>query len=403
MNSSSSSNFLNNLNQKEEEEPDLSFREDPLYRHLNITFFKLFSEHKIKPEEKFDKNIWFLKNNQEFQNIITQNKTIDGPYYGFLKLLEDCSTNGKNFRNLNIEVRKFVNEISRQICDATNRMNNADDMVKHYKMDEMKEIIIDKLIKEKQNLDFFGDITEVKFSIRQLENFPEGNFTMKLKCDSFEDNESNRIHYKEISAEILNKRKINVTENNLNSPLNSAEVFETIFLRNERNFEYLNLEETELLKSKFHEEVSYIGILINSFKFVIEKNEEFFAFSEIETMIDTFINNLEFLLKDKSFKITSSVNATIDKSNKHLIKAGMDRKYVIYYDMEINFNKKVKILILEKIFTIFQDTINAKYDNDKLINNYLDHFPESKEEIKLLTKEKIIDERDKCGACCLIF
>ena len=73
---------------------------------------------------------------------------------GFLKLLEDCSTNGKNFRNLNIEVRKFVNEFSKEICEATNRINNADDMIKHFKMDEMKEIIADKISKEKSNLEF---------------------------------------------------------------------------------------------------------------------------------------------------------------------------------------------------------------------------------------------------------
>lgn len=406
MNSSNSQSFLKtNQNQNNnQEEFDLNYRDDPLYKHLNILLFKLLSEHKIKPTEKFDKNIFFLKNNNEFQEIVNNNKTIDGPYLGFLKLLEDLNSNGKNFRNLNIEVRKFINEFSRQICEYTNRMNNADDMIKHFKMDEMKEIVIDKLSKERQNYDFLGDITEVKFSIRQIENFPEGNFSLKLICESFDDNDSkgNRIILKEILSEIQNKRQIAINPQNINNPVGNLEYFETIYLRNESNYEYLNLNECDLSKSKFHEEASYMGLLINSFKFIVEKDEENFCFSEQENMIDTFINNLEVLLKDKPFKISSSCMAYVDKGNKHLIKAGMDRKYVIYYDMEINFNKKVKILILEKIFTIFQDTINAKYDNEKLINCYLDHFPEIKEEIKALTKEKKIEERDKC-ACCNIF
>jgi hypothetical protein len=403
MNNSSSSNFFKTQKDRGEkdEENIFLYKDDPLYKHINMIFFKLFDENKIASDQKFDKNVWFLKHNKEFQDIINNKRTQDGEnYLGFFKLLQGWSINGKNFRNLNIDVRKFVNEISKQICEATNRRNNADDMIKHFKMDEMKEIIIDKFCKEKSNLDSFSGTTELKFSIRQIENFPEGNYSIKIICDSFDDDGINKIiSYKEISAGILNKRNIFINGyGNINTP----EYFETIYIKNENNYEYLNLSDCDLSKSKFNEEASYIGLLINSFKFVIENNiGDSFAISENETMIDTFINNLDVLLKDKTFKISSSVNASIDKKNKNLVKAGMDRNFIIFYEMEINFNKKVKVLVLEKIFNIFQDTLNAKYDNEKLINSILDNFPEIKDEINVLTREKKIEQKEKC--CCLIF
>ena len=391
---------LNNSNILEEAEN--LYREQPLYKHLKLLFFQIFSEHKLGPDATFDRNVWFLRHNKNFQKIAFDNITIEGPYTEFLKLLEDVSINGKNFSKMNINVKTFIDELCKQILEAIDRKNNAEELMSHYKMNEMKEIIADKLSKERQNLEFFGDTTEVKFSIRQMENFPEGNYSLKLICDTFEDNESHKINFSQISAGILNKRTISLNENDKDEPLKYSEYFETILIKNEKNFQNLELNECYLSRSKFFGEVSYIGILLNSFKICVEKDNLIFAVSDTETMIDTFLNSLDVLLKDKPFKISSSTFATIDRNNKHLMKAGMDKKFVIFYDLEINFNKKIKILILEKIWNIFQDTIITKFENEKLINNFLEYFPDSKEEINnLISENKNEKEICECVNCIL--
>jgi len=380
------------------------YRQEPIYRHLNMFFFKLFSQHNYGPEDKFDKNIWFLKNNFEFQKLINLNITPEGSLSEFIKILQECSCSGKSLKNLFIEVKTFVNEISKSLFDAHQRKTNAEEMVKHYKMDEMKELIVDKIAKERQNFNFINDISEIEFSITKLEGFPEGNYNFSLICESFLDTESPFIKTQEITKKILGDRNIIINSYNKDQKLVNSEYFETIDIRNEKNFENLSLQEISLSKSKFCNEVTYIGILLNSFKFIVLKEEVFFATTENDMMIDNFINNLEMLLKDKAFKCSCAAFAQVDVNNLNYVNSNLyNQKLLIHYDLEIKFNKKSKLLLLEKIYNIFYDTITAKYDNEKIINNILDCFNEVSKDVKEIFNEKknINTEQCACNNCAV--
>ena len=225
-----------------------------------------------------------------------------------------------------------------------------------------------------------------------------------LSCEAFRDNESPFIETLEIQKKLIGNKKIIVNSINMDQKLINPEYFELLDVRNERNYEYLNLEEVSLSKSKFCNEASYIGILINSFKFFVFKEEVFFASTDNEMIIDNFINQIENLLKDKPFKCSSSAFAYIDQKNPHYIKAGMDKKYVIHYNFEVNFNKKTKLLILEKIFNVFYETITTKYDNEKIINDLLVDFAEVSRDVKDLFNERKNINSDRCACTnCLIF
>jgi len=388
--------------EKEKYELEYSLKSEPIYRHLNLIFFRLFSLHNYGPEQKFDKNVWFLKNNIDFNKIINENKTPEGPSNDFFKILQDCCIGGKNLKTPLIEVKKFVNEISKNLFESNMRKQNAEEMVKHYKMDENKELIIDKIAKERQSLNFLNDITEIQFSIKKFENFPEGTYNVNLICEAFLDSESPLIQKEEINKKILKNKKI---INNSNQTLDNTEYFEKIQIRNEKNYEYLNLEEVSLCKSKFYNDPSYIGILFNSYKFVIKKDDIFFTVTENETMIDNFITNLNILLKDKSFFCSSASFANIDKKKLNFKENEHDsKKYLLHYDLEVNFNKKTKLLILEKIYNIFYETITAKYDNEKIVSNFLSYFPEITKDILEILNEKKNINSEKCGCSdCLIY
>ena len=88
-------------------------------------------------------------------------------------------------------MRKFVNEISKSLYEANSRLVNANDMVKHFKMDEMKEIISSRMNKEKSVQDLYGSITELKFSLTNLENFPEGSYDIKLFYEAYRNDNLN--------------------------------------------------------------------------------------------------------------------------------------------------------------------------------------------------------------------
>lgn len=427
INYENNNNFNNSFTRNSvQSESESSYKSDPIYRHLNLIFFGLFSEHNFSPEDKFDKNVWFLKNNSEFQKLISNmeysnnnsyiNKTPEGPILSsshfsreLIRILQECSFGGKNLKTLLVEVKKFVNEISKILFAAQQRKANAEEMVKHYKMDETKELILDKLLKEKANLNFLNDITEVQFSISKLDGFPEGAYDFRLFCEAFADSESPLIQTQEIRKKLISQnfqQKIILATHNINQRFSKPELFELLEIRNEKNFEYLNLEEVCLSRSKFSEEASYIGLLLNSFKFVAFKEEVFFASSEAEMLVDNFINNLDLLLKDKAFKCSSAAFAYVDGSNRNYVKAGLDNcKLVLYYDLEVNFNKKTKLLVLEKIYNVFYETITTKFDNEKLINEVLSCFYEISKDVKGLFSEKKNVNAENCGPCnnCTVF
>jgi len=380
-------------------ESDAFYKQDPMYRHLNLIFFRLFSEHNYTPEDKFDKSVWFLKNNFEFQKLISSSETNSNSYNKtpegsmpisnqrseLINILQDCSFGGKNLKSLLVQVKKFVNELSKVLFNSNQRKSNAEEMVKHYKMDEMKELILDKLQKERANLNFLNDITEVHFSLTKAEGFPEGMYDFWLNCEAFADSESRLIQKELLRKPLVTNKKLflNTGQNSDQQQLTHPELFEVIEIRNEKNYEYLNLEEVGLHKSKFSEEASYIGMLLNSFNFSVFKNDVFFAKSESELFLDHFINNLETLLKDKAFKCSSAAFVYVDSSNKNFLKAGLDNcKLVLHYDLQVNFNKKTKLLVLEKIYNVFYETITSKFDNEKVLNNILACFYEVSKEVK---------------------
>jgi hypothetical protein len=409
----------NNDNCVRSESESYNHKEEPAYSHLNLIFFGLFREHNYSPEDKFDKNVWFLKNNLEFQKLLNSfdnsannGKTPEGSFSStslnceVIRVLQECSIGGKSLKSFFVEVKKFVNEISKVVFDANQRKTNAEEMVKHYKMDEMKELILDKLQKERANLTFLNDITEIQFSISKLDEFPEGAYNFGLACEAFADSESPLIQTQEIRKKLLGNKKITINTLNADQKFISPEFFEVIEIRNEKNYEYLNLEEVSLSQSKFVDEASYIGLLLYNFKFSVFKNEVFFASSEPETLIDNLINQLVTLLKDKAFKCSSAAFAYVDSSNPNFEKAGLENKQlVIYYDLEINFNKKTKLLALEKIYNVFYDTITTKFDNEKIINNILNYFYEVSRDVNDILNENKNVKVDQCNPCtnCAIF
>lgn len=417
-----SDNTFSRNSVKSENEKESYYKSEPAYNHLNLIFFKLFSEHNYNPEDKFEKNVWFLKNNLEFQKFLSSSENSEN--YGktpeglsasqnsqLIRILQECQIGSatKNLsKNFLVEVKKFVNEISKVLFDANQRKQSAEEMVKHYKMDEMKERILDKLQKERSTLNFLSDITEIQFAITKLENFPEGFYDFFIACEAFVDAESAFIQRQEINKKLLSNKKISINSANLSigQKLNNPELFEVIEIRNEKNFEYLNLDEVCLGQSKFREEASYIGLLLNNFKFAVFKENIFFAASEKEMLIDNLINQLEMLLKDRAFKCSSAAFAYVDSANKNYVKAGLENtKLVVYYDLEINFNKKSKLLLLEKIYNVFYDTITSKFDNEKVINSILDYFHEVSRDIKNVLDEKKDFNPDKCNPClnCSVF
>jgi hypothetical protein len=373
-------------------------KRNPLYRHLNLIFLQIFSEHKLGPDDIFDKNVWFLYRSSIFKKIDARNNTLqDEPYNEFFKLLKDASLNGENFPNMKINVRAFINEICIQLITAADLKNNSLEKINIYKIYEMKEKINVELFKERINSGYIENMTQLKFSVIQLKNFPEGIYSLELICDSFADSgDQSRINFTKYHSKLNNQRLITVNKMNKDQILSKPEYFKTIILKNEENFDNLNLNECYLSRSKFYDEECYIGILINSFKFVIDKDYFSFALSDSINFLYLFLNNLDSLINNKPFKISCSTFA-------YLINDEKDKKFEIDYVLEIDFNKKIKILILEKIYNLFQDIIITGYENDKLIHNYLEYFIEYREEIRSIINE--INNTSNTCVCdgCVMF
>jgi hypothetical protein len=372
---------------------------DSIYKHLNLLFLQIFSDHNLTPDDIFDKNVWFLKRSSNFQKLNSENISIlEEPYNEFIKLLVNISLNGKNFSNMKINVKMFINEVCKELILANNIKNNSLEKIKIFNIEEMKEKITYKLSTERKNSTLMSNISQFKFSIRQLKNFTEGNYSFELTCDAFDDNgDEDRINFTKYSTKLNNQSFIIVNEKNKDGTLLNNEYFLTISLKNEKNYDSLYLNECYLSRSKFNQEDCYSGILIYSFKFIVKKDNFSFAISDNINFFDLFLKNLDILIYDKPLNFSSSTFALSIKDEK-------DKKLIIEYDLEIDLDKKIKILILEKIYNIFQDIIISSYENNKLINNYLEYFIEYREEIRALLNEKNNDNNScSCDSGCVIF
>ena len=386
------SEFLNN--EKE------NIRQDACFKNLNLILTKLFQQHKYNLSDKFKKNVWFLKDNPIFQNQInSDNNFIEATEDDHLfRILRVISISGPQLNDLNVDVMRFINILSKSLQDSNLTKKNLQTMIKYYNMEEKKELIIKKINFIKEKIHHINSFSKIKFSVYNLENFPDGNYTLKLLYEAHKNGNEHKIENQHF-VNLKEKQNINIKSNSKNKKkLEKSEYFETIHLNCEKNSVQPDLESFSLDNNKFHIDTSYAGITIDNFKFIIEKNGILFAITENEFLLDNFMDSVDCLVSDKIYHKSFVSYAYLDV-NREKNSTNTDIKYEIYYDIEIEFEKFTNIIVLEKIYNIFQEIINTKEENEKTIEDILKYFPEIKNDIESALNEKKNLLQDNCGLC----
>ncbi|MCQ2816908.1 MAG: hypothetical protein MJ252_06560, partial [archaeon] len=166
------------------DDEEKTIREEKLQK-IKKQFEKLFAIKGFHLENYFNSNIWFLKENNTFQSIInTPTPMANEP---ISKRIMDifCSLNESNqLKNLNINVGRFINEISNKIIEAhtaitisKNNIQQNKTLEKIARLNEILQILNHKIESSNKKTEFSSIF---RANIHCLKNFPKGNYKIFL-------------------------------------------------------------------------------------------------------------------------------------------------------------------------------------------------------------------------------
>jgi len=353
-------------------------------RYLDIyeVFETIFKKKGYNKDETFDKDVWFLKYDEEFQSRKRQSNT-PGQQTGNIihDMIMELSRD-KNLNNFNVSVEKFIEKITLELLECEKVKSETELQKKDYNA----EVVSNHIQVYLQEIERLRNITVehvtspcLSIAIDSVPQFARGKFKIKM-----------------ILTELLSDGAESISENSLPLDLTKKDINSNDSSSNKNlDFEIVSINGiTKYKKEGYH----YSGINVNSFKFlIIDSEKNIIGESSEDFMLEIFLNNVDKFTDLSKNNIILPYRPCFTSSNKSNLT--IDVKMAILFS--INF--QVRECILKQIHKIFTTLIASnKQERDK-IEKILNYFPDYKPKIQSILEGK--DVKDECLSCakCNIF
>ena len=370
---------------------------DNKFIEVQDIFCKLFRTKGFLSDDFFNKNVWFLKDDLNFQNIIKNTLNIDSTPIGFYNteinnihsILRELSE-GKDLRKMNIQTRKFIERVSEVIIASNLQIQRAQNQIILYNAHQNKNIL-EETINLLNTRILNNQRTFFKIKLGRIDLFPIGDYNFTINYNQLNTYNTTLIDFKEVKLK----------ENKLLSVKQDKDI---IILKNVdsmnvfNNIEAFSLNVTE--DDQIYKSLSFSGCNLSNFHLVVQKDLKDFAYSKEENFLDIFLSCIEELkdISKDSFETTWKVK--LYPYNNPNNNNSSNEEYLVYMDIRFEIDPLTRASILKRLKSIFTDVISSKAENECIINEILDkYFPEISESVKFCLNKNEIDKTDNCGAC----
>ena len=383
------------------------------YIDMKAEFEKRFKMNGYKPDSFFNSKIWFLKNDQQFQQLIHNQTPFSSPSNQnkiIIDLLSELNQ-GPDLKNLKVQTDQFISRlceiiinsyISIQISDNTIKKNNS-----HQKLSKINEILnlLNMRVQGRRKGDFESTL---ETHVVSLKNFPSGTYKVNLKLNtSFDKEKIDELNETERNNNIpsnpdcvfnLFEEQSLLTKNLITIPNddNSISFKQKVITHSDGNYfdEYkFKIFEKEgnayLLDKRFSgTSFSNFRIVLNGQYDTYESKNEYFLHLLLSWFDDLCDLNKEMFSKSVVMKVHG------DKDDK-------DYERVVTLQFDIEIDNLARIGMLNRTKELYSIPVEANMQKKLIIEEILnDYFPELKDPINSIL-ERNEEARNACCTCMM--
>ena len=375
---------------------ELNIEQSAKFKELYILLERVFRNKFFGLEDYFKSDVFFLRDDLKFhkyENLPLSNSNSKNNINVLYGILESISANGSDFKKLKIQVKLFIKKYSLELLQLQIQKDKISDKIRMFNIDETLNIIEQKLVLLKNNLisDALHKIDKsfMRISISRLDDFPAGEYTVKMKIRKLKITGESKYEIEESTFTLL---PTIIKENTLVDLKERIKdyTFENQYLYPiEINFDELMNDDKILMQ--------YSGTNLFYFELELEDKHRNKYKTSIQEIIDLYI------------KIISSFLTDFTQNNKELnLKLVANQVEPIlcegkYYSLIINvffdIDQNVRKAILERIYYIFKNTISFRSIVENAQNNLINYFPDQADRIVDLLEKEMPEERNNCADC----
>ena len=419
-------------------EVNLDYKEKQII--LEKKFFKIFDDNKVP--NYFDRNIWFLKNDEKFNNIIDNEDHNDKTLWTenkIYKLIKYLNTND-TIKNFKVKTENFISSLVKLILEIQRKIDYSNEIITNFNIYEKLNQInskIKSIESMKNKINYFEEkttISKVIFYLNKLEFLPDGEYAFSLNYKEmnsfgqicpFSKKMKKKIklnvgfqsvnllqlnlQFKNISFQAIELSQLNTKELNLEVKENEAKmdfIDKDLFSKKTKDISDENSSHFSFnarSSSTNYNPNDYSGSNLVYYGLRVDRNGEEFGSSN-ELFLDTLIMCLDDLLDTSKHSFISTIKTKI-KLNENV--DFNIREYDVVIGIRIDISLEVRISILKRIQEIFLSNITMKDYNENIIKSILDYnFPEISKEVNSIILPNLNNqEKVCCNSCekCILF
>lgn len=372
-------------------------KNDPSFDELYSSIFGVleneFKERGFELYNFIDLNTWFLKDKLNLiyeliesgetpgNNKIKSNDTdiIVNIFYNKFLHLNDSSKKNEDKSKIKINCKTFINEISNSLINIYKDVKRVNRLIKKYNAYETLNLI-ELNLNNLDELSFRNEGTKSKLSfyIKQIQNFPTGDYKFTLLCEFMNtSSSSDLVNSKEKNNSFFEYKLNNIIkisgEDNRNIKLDDCK-FKAI--------EFFSYEKSK--KSIIDSGTNFLSYSLLCENMSVNNS---YNVSNSSRLLDLFLGNIEIMLNKY-------------KKNKHLetlldFNFSLDENGTVYLGAQLELDPFTYSSIFSKIKELLKDLVSTKV---KLIHKFkmvLNYFPEIEEEVYTLFYTKLSKSKKK--------
>lgn len=362
-------------------------KNDPKFIKIKDIFEKHFRSKNYYSESIFTNDVWFLKDDKQFQDLQKPSFTSNSDFENnntMLSLLKELTLND-DLKRLAVSTNSFIDKICETLYTFQRVINRSKNLIQEYNAHENVNILS---LKQKilNNRDTEESQSELVVSLSRLDMFDEGNYSFNFHFEE--------LNPKDCTAS-MSKNKTLIDNKMLNIK-QSGEVIILNKVDSDSQFEPIYFESIERNTSN-----KYInsGTTLSTFYLEITKDGIPHSISSAECFLEVFLNMVENLKNidldtfNTSWKIKTK--AYVNNSN------SLD----IIVNFKFTFNNETKVKIIDRVLQILKDAIKTETKNEIYKNEILDvYFKSISDNIKQVLEKNDFTESQDCNCKnCLIY
>lgn len=377
---------------------------DNKYIEIQDIFSKLFRTKGLLSDNKFNKAVWFLKDDIAFQNLIKHSlgnnshntslgfSTPDlNTMHSILKELNE----GEDFKRLSIQTRKFIEKVSEILVRCNLTIERSNNQILLYNA-HLNKNILEETINILNTRISNGLKSFIKLKIGRIDLFPSGEYHFKINYSEIDQYDITLMNFK--TAYLKDNKLLSIKQDKDIIILKNADSLNSF-----ENIEFGSISISE--ENEISDKYEFSGSNLSSFNIIVQRNGKEFAVSKSDFFLDIFLSSIEELkdISKDSFETTWKVKLfqqNFDNNNNISNIKQSDEEFLVYLNIKIDFDPITRAAVLRRIKNIFTGVITAKAQNEAIINEILDkYFPEISESVKYSLAKKDQENHENCGSC----